>query len=92
MNDLEATKEQAVQAVKYLQNNGFEQSNLARVHHNGVETYSKFFNYWDKKGKTIRSTTNIDFALRVIYIAEKHKNGERNFSTLCSDALEKYSM
>ena len=90
MNDLEDIRKQAVQAVKYLQNNSFEQSYLAQVHHNGVEKYSRFFNYWDKEGKTIRSSTNIDFALRVIYIAEEHKNGLKDFAKLCSDALKKY--
>lgn len=51
MNEAEKIRLDTINSMKYLKNAGFPESYLKEIHHNGEETYKKFFNYWENTTK-----------------------------------------
>ena len=83
-----------VGALKYLQEQGFNQDQLSRVHHFSLNdrgvTFRSTIKYFDDE-KNLRKR-NYDFANRVIYVAEGYRSKKASFSTLISEALIKHPL
>jgi hypothetical protein len=86
--------EQAIKAAKYLEENGFDQQRLSRIHHFSLKddeiTYARLYSYFSENNNLQRKNEN--FANRLIFIADSYRNRAGNFTELINSSLEQWPL
>lgn len=81
-----------VSSLEYLQKAGLPAEQLCRMHHfDRYQSYMRLLGYFSSISY-LRSNTNILFGERIAYVTRQHKEGQRDFSQLISEALTKFPL
>jgi len=91
MNDI---CKQLVEDAHYLESVGMSREQLSQLHHSslngGMESFGGTYSYFGKS-KSLRQN-NIDYAERLRFVADKHKQGEHGIAFLIQQALRKWPL
>lgn len=84
--------ERLVDSARYLERQGMSVQQLRSLHHSTTrpETYRSTYRYFGDN-KELKQV-NIDYANRLIFVAEQHRQGNGAISTLIEQALQRWPL
>lgn len=84
--------ERLVVSARYLERQGMSVQHLRLLHHSmsRPETYRSTYRYFGEN-KELRQV-NIDYANRIIFVAERHRQGKGALATLIEQALVRWPL